>query len=165
MLLHSVQIGVARKVAVGGRTVLTAIGKTPVAGPVAVGPLGLAGDEQADLSVHGGLEKAVYAYPLEHYAFWNDLRQRAGLADIEPELPTGAMGENLTLQGLLEHQLWVGDVLVFDNCRLRVTQPREPCYKFNIAWKTPPKRTSGQGTRLGPASYLKSPLGPGSWSR
>ena len=133
MLLHSVQTGVVRRVAAGGRTILSAIGKTPVHGAVQVKPLGLVGDEQADLTVHGGLEKAVYAYPLAHYGFWNDLRQRAGLAEIDTGLQPGAMGENLTLSGLTESDVWVGDLLVFSDCTLRVTQPREPCYKFNLA--------------------------------
>jgi MOSC domain-containing protein YiiM len=112
---------------------LTAIHKTPVDGPVAVSALGLQGDEQADLSVHGGLEKAVYAYPAEHYEFWRDARQRAGVGGIDTQLSHGAIGENLTLHGLLETDVWVGDVLRFAHCVLRVSQPREPCYKFNAA--------------------------------
>jgi MOSC domain-containing protein YiiM len=79
------------------------------------------------------LEKAVYAYPSEHYAFWQAERQRAGVGGIDAELAPGAMGENLTLRGLLETDVWVGDVLRFANCALRVEQPREPCYKFNAA--------------------------------
>lgn len=133
MQLLSVQVGQARKVQAGERSILTAIRKTEVAGPVAVHRLGLAGDEQADLSVHGGLEKAVYAYPSEHYGFWQGLREQAGLRQIDPLLPHGALGENLTLEGLLEQQLWVGDLLEFPDCSLRVTQPREPCFKFNLA--------------------------------
>jgi MOSC domain-containing protein YiiM len=133
MQIEGVQVGSARKVLVGGRAILTAIRKTAIAGPVAVRALGLQGDEQADLSVHGGLEKAVYAYPSEHYAFWRDQRAQAGLAGIDEQLPFGAMGENLTLSGLLEADVWVGDVLAFADCALRVEQPREPCYKFNVA--------------------------------
>lgn len=129
----SVQVAQARKVVIDGRSILTAIHKTAVQGPVAVQPLGLQGDEQADLSVHGGLEKAVYAYPAEHYAFWQEARQRAGVAGIDTALPHGSMGENLTLSGLLETDVWVGDVLRFPHCVLRVAQPREPCYKFNAA--------------------------------
>lgn len=129
----SVQVAQARKVVIDGRAILTAIHKTAVQGPVAVQPLGLQGDEQADLSVHGGLEKAVYAYPAEHYAFWREARLHAGLADIATALPHGSMGENLTLSGLLESGVWVGDVLRFPQCVLRVEQPREPCYKFNAA--------------------------------
>jgi MOSC domain-containing protein YiiM len=118
---------------INGRSVLTAIYKQQVAGSVAVLPLGLVGDEQADLSVHGGLDKAIYAYPSEHYAFWREARQHAGLGGIDDALPWGRLGENLTLSGLLESDVWVGDVLQFAHCALRVTQPREPCYKFNAA--------------------------------
>ena len=133
MQIQGIQVGSARKVLIGGRAVLTAIRKTAVAGPVAVQALGLAGDEQADLSVHGGLEKAVYAYPCEHYAFWREQRALAGVCGIDDQLPFGSMGENLTLSGLLEADVWVGDVLEFANCSLRVEQPREPCFKFNAA--------------------------------
>lgn len=131
--LHSLQLGQARKVSIGGRVILTAIYKTAVVEPVQVKPLGLVGDEQVDLSVHGGLAKAVYAYPLEHYDFWREARQAAGVASMDEQLPPGAMGENLSLRGLLERDVWVGDVLQFPHCALRVTQPREPCYKFNAA--------------------------------
>jgi MOSC domain-containing protein YiiM len=131
--VQSIQLGQARKVQIGGRTILTAIFKTPVAGPVQVEPLGLVGDEQVDLSVHGGLAKAVYAYPLEHYDFWRNARREAGVGGMDDQLPPGAVGENLSLQGLLERDVWVGDVLQFAHCALRVTQPREPCYKFNAA--------------------------------
>lgn len=131
--LISLQIGLARRVQINGRSVLTAIYKQPVAGSQAIGRMGLAGDEQADCSVHGGLDKAVYAYPSEHYGFWLDARQQAGVGGIDDALPWGSMGENLSLTGLLESELWVGDVLKFANCALRVTQPREPCYKFNAA--------------------------------
>ena len=83
--------------------------------------------------MHGGLDKAVYAYPSEHYAFWQQARREAGVADIDDALPFGAMGENLTLRGLLETDVWVGDVLRFARCALRVVQPREPCFKFSAA--------------------------------
>ncbi len=115
----------------GGRRVLSGIGKHAVAGPIAVGRLGLAGDEQADLRVHGGLDKAVYAYPAEHYAFWQTQRQAQGVSLFDEDLPPGFVGENLTLQGLLEPQVWVGDTLHFPGCSLRVTEPRQPCFKFN----------------------------------
>ena len=133
MRIESVQVGVARKVLIGGRIVMTAIRKTAVEGPVEVKALGLSGDEQVDLSVHGGLEKAVYAYPSEHYAFWREQRIQAGVAGIDEQLAFGSMGENLSLSGLLETDVWVGDVLEFANCTLRVEQPREPCFKFNAA--------------------------------
>lgn len=129
----SIQVAQARKVTISGRTILTAIHKTPVTGPVGVAVLGLVGDEQADLSVHGGLEKAVYAYPAEHYDFWRAARKDAGVTGIDDQLLPGALGENLTLHGLLENDVWVGDVLRFPNCAFSVTQPREPCFKFNAA--------------------------------
>lgn len=131
--LLSLQTARSRRVSIHGRIVLTAIHKQPVSGPVAVMPMGLADDEQADWSVHGGLDKAVYAYPSEHYAFWQQARADAGLAGIDGSLPWGSMGENLSLAGLLEPQVWVGDVLQFTHCALRVTQAREPCYKLNAA--------------------------------
>jgi MOSC domain-containing protein YiiM len=131
--LLSLQTAPARRVQINGRFILTAIHKLPVAGAVPVAPLGLAGDEQADLSVHGGLDKAVYAYPSEHYPFWREARAQAGVSGIDEALLFGSVGENLTLQGVLETDVWVGDVLSFANCELRVTQPREPCYKFNAA--------------------------------
>jgi MOSC domain-containing protein YiiM len=131
--LLGVQVAKARRAQIGGRAVLTAIFKTHVGGPVVVKPLGLDGDEQADLSVHGGLDKAIYAYPSEHYAYWADARARTGHAEIDDALLFGSMGENLSLEGILETDVWVGDVFKFAHCSLRVTQPREPCYKFNAA--------------------------------
>jgi MOSC domain-containing protein YiiM len=133
MQLLSIQAGAAKRVKIEGRSILTASAKHEVVGDVPVMPLGLFGDEQADLSIHGGLEKAVYAYPSEHYAFWQAARQQAGLGRIDDSLPHGSLGENLTLEGLLESGVWAGDVLKFPNCELRVTLPREPCYKFNAS--------------------------------
>jgi MOSC domain-containing protein YiiM len=131
VVVRHVNIGTARRLKMGERSVLTGIGKAPVAGPVAVGPLGLAGDEQADLSVHGGLGKAVYAYPAVHYAFWQAQRRDRGVSLFDEALPPGFMGENLTIDGPLEHDVFVGDEWHFPHCVLRVTAPREPCYKFN----------------------------------
>jgi MOSC domain-containing protein YiiM len=125
------------RVASGGghRNVMSAIGKRGVSGKVAVRPLGLVteaqADEQADPSVHGGLDKAVYAYPSEHYAFWRTVRAQAKVSLWDEELPYGFMGENLSLQGLQESQVWVGDVLRFPQCDLAVAAPRQPCFKFN----------------------------------
>ncbi len=128
--LISVNVAQAQPLMAGGRKILSAIGKRGVAGSLQVGKLGLAGDEQADLSVHGGLEKAVYAYPVEHYAFWRAARREFGVSMFDEDLPHGFMGENLTISGLLEAEVFVGDELVFANCRLRVEAPREPCFKF-----------------------------------
>ncbi|MFM2120652.1 MAG: hypothetical protein RL722_2120, partial [Pseudomonadota bacterium] len=137
----SVNIGRVRRIQVGERTAMSAIYKRAVAGDVAVQPFGLAGDEQADLSVHGGLSKAVYAYPAEHYPWWRRMRalEQVSLFDeLEAEpLPYGALGENLTLSGLLEQDLWIGDCLVFARCVLRVTEPRYPCGKFTATLGMP----------------------------
>ena len=131
MQVLSVNASSAQTITIDGREVLTGIGKRGIAGPVEVRPLGLVGDEQADPSVHGGLSKAVYAYPIEHYAFWQTVRAQAGVAGWNDTLPHGFMGENLTLDGLLENQVCVGDVLRFANCELAVSEPRFPCFKFN----------------------------------
>lgn len=147
MHIDSIQAGQARRILVSGRSIMTAIRKTRLEEAVEVRPLGLSGDEQVDLSVHGGLDKAVYAYPAEHYAFWQERRREAGLTGIDDELPHGAVGENLTLHGVLESDVWVGDVLRFAGCVLRVTQPREPCFKFNAAmgYKTAVKDMAQSG--------------------
>lgn len=129
--LISVNVARARDVVINGRKVRTAIGKQATPGPLEVTMLGLAGDEQADLRVHGGLSKAVYAYPQEHYAFWQTVRAQAQVSLWDEALTPGFLGENLTLSGLLESQVWVGDVLKFPHCSLAVSEPREPCFKFN----------------------------------
>ncbi len=133
LLLKSVNVSLARRVDINGRLVMTAIGKRGVSGSVEVKPMGLAGDEQADLTVHGGLSKAVYAYPSEHYAFWQTVRAQAQVSLWEEALPPGFMGENLTLSGLLETEVFIGDVLRFADCQLAVSEPRYPCFKFNAA--------------------------------
>jgi MOSC domain-containing protein YiiM len=99
------------------------------ANPVDINTLGVMGDEQADLSVHGGLEKAIYVYPHEHYPFWNALlsRELKTPFDLQP----GAMGENFTITGLLEADVFVGDTLQIGDLEFIVTKLREPCFKFN----------------------------------
>ena len=118
------------------RQVMSGIRKSPrstLANPqsLEVRPLGLAGDEQVDLTVHGGRNQAVYAYPIEHYPVWRTLRMQA--VKIDEDLPHGSFGENLTIAGLREADAWIGDVLVFGDgaVRMRITRPRSPCYKFN----------------------------------
>jgi MOSC domain-containing protein YiiM len=134
MKLLSVNVARAQRVQINGREVMTAIGKRPVLGPVAIGRLGLEGDEQADPTVHGGISKAVYAYPSEHFAFWRTVRAQAQVAGWDADVPPGLLGENLTLEGLTERQLWVGDRLLFPSgLVLAVSEPRQPCYKFNAA--------------------------------
>lgn len=129
----SVNLARAEIRSIGGQQVLTAIGKRPVDGPVKLGPLGLEGDEQADLSVHGGLSKALYAYPAEHYAFWQTVRAQARQAEWQDALPPGSLGENLTLDGWDEARVWVGDRIELPDCVLAVAEPRYPCFKFEAA--------------------------------
>lgn len=137
MRVTSVNVGRVRRIAIGNRQVSSAIGKQAVPGRVAVRPLGLAGDEQADPSVHGGLAKAVYAYPAEHFAFWRTVRAQAGVSLWDEALAPGSLGENLALEGLLEHESWIGDLLRFPDCALAVSEPRLPCFKFNAAMGFP----------------------------
>lgn len=117
------------------RQVLSGIRKSPISdlrsrAPVFCGVTGLEGDEQADLSVHGGLDKAVYCYPVVHYTFWQTSLEAS--AGRRRRLDThGALGENLTISELTEQQVYVGDVWEIGEVRLRVEQPREPCFKFN----------------------------------
>ena len=118
-IVHSVNIGATLRLQMQGRSVLSAIGKAAVQGAVPVGRLGLLGDEQADLSLHGGLDKAVYAYPIEHYAFWQTQRRTHSVSLFDEVLAPGFVGENLTLEGLLESDVWIGDELHFSHCVLR----------------------------------------------
>lgn len=131
MQLISLNVARAEPLRVGGKEVLSGIRKRPVDGPLAVRDLGLDGDEQADPRYHGGLAKAVYAYPSEHYPFWRTVRAQAEAAGWDDPLAWGAMGENLSLQGLQENEVCVGDTLVFPDCELVVSEPRYPCSKFN----------------------------------
>lgn len=112
------------------RRVPTAYDKKPIAGSVSVGRFGLRGDEQADITANGGINKAVYAYPIEHYAFWST--QRRAILKRDVPLSPGAMGENLTISGLLENEAWVGDQLHIGDAVFQVTEPRIPCFKFNV---------------------------------
>jgi MOSC domain-containing protein YiiM len=97
--------------------------------PVEINALGVIGDEQADPTVHGGIEKAIYVYPHEHYPFWNALLSRELKTPID--LQPGAMGENFTITGLLEVDVFVGDTLQIGDLEFIVTKLREPCFKFN----------------------------------
>jgi MOSC domain-containing protein YiiM len=127
----SVNLGQARPLQTAGGEVLSGIGKRPQDSAVEVRALGLAGDEQADRSVHGGLSKADYAYPAEHYPFWQVVRAQARAAEWNAPLEPGSMGENLTLSGLLEADMWIGDLWRLPHCSLAVSEPRMPCFKFN----------------------------------
>ena len=97
--------------------------------PVEITRLGVAGDEQADLSVHGGIEKAIYVYPIEHYAFWNDLLSRETKKPVD--LALGAFGENFTIEGLVETEIFIGDQMQIGDLQFTVVKLREPCFKFN----------------------------------
>lgn len=99
--------------------------------PIEITPLGIKGDEQADLSVHGGIEKAIYVYPAEHYIFWNELLTRETKRPVD--LQHGAIGENFTIEGLLETEVFVGDRLQIGKLEFAVVKLREPCFKFNAA--------------------------------
>jgi MOSC domain-containing protein YiiM len=125
MRIVSVNVGRPRTVTWRGRPVTTAIFKDAVPGRVPVRRLNLEGDGQADLSVHGGADKAVYVYSAEHYTDWR--RELAGL-----ELPWGMFGENLTVEGLREDDVYVGDRLRLGSAEVVVTQPRLPCYKLSV---------------------------------
>lgn len=130
MKVISVNVGLPREVMWKGRTVTTGIFKEPVAGRVRIRRLNLDGDKQADLSVHGGPEKAVHLYPVEHYAYW-----RKDLPEME--LPWGMFGENLTTEGLVEETVNIGDRLRVGTVEVVVTQPRMPCQKLAIKFDRP----------------------------
>jgi MOSC domain-containing protein YiiM len=123
--LISVQIGVPRIVLLDGEEVSTGIFKAPVQMRIRMRALNLDGDRQADLSVHGGRDKAVYDYPSEHYAYWKN--ELPGTA-----LPWGTFGENLTTLGLLESDVCIGDRFTIGSAEVVVTQPRIPCFKLNL---------------------------------
>ena len=133
----SVNVARAREIEIAGRAVLTAIGKRAIPERVRVRALGLDGDEQADLRVHGGPARAVYAYPSEHYRFWRTVRAQAGVAGWDDPLAPGALGENLTIADVVETDVYVGDVLRFPDCALAVSAPRLPCFKLNAAMGFP----------------------------
>ena len=109
MQLLSVNVGPSRDVDWKGSSYTTGIFKSPVEGPVPLRTLNLDGDKQVDLSVHGGPDRAVYAYPAEHYAFWQTVRAQAQVALWEEVLPFGSIGENLTLEGANENDVAIGD--------------------------------------------------------
>ncbi|WP_375473209.1 MOSC domain-containing protein [uncultured Nostoc sp.] len=125
MQVISVNVGLPCEVFWKGKTVTTGIFKEPVEGRVMMRSLNLDGDRQADLSVHGGKDKAVYVYPFEHYDYW-----RRKLPDMD--FPWGMFGENFTTVGLLEDEVNIGDRFRIGSAEVMVTQPRMPCYKLGI---------------------------------
>jgi MOSC domain-containing protein YiiM len=158
MHVVSVNVGLPRQVVWRGRAVRTGIFKDPVSNFVPLRRLNLEGDAQADLSVHGGPDKAIYAYPIENYKFWrSELRGR--------ELPFGIFGENLTTEGLIEAAVHVGDEFRVGTARLVITQPRMPCFKLGLRFDDPgmTKRFLASGR---PGIYLavleEGEVGPGS---
>jgi len=130
MNLLSIAVGTPREVTWNDDLVLTSIFKTTVSGRVWVGPSNIAGDEQSDLTVHGGPEKAVYAYPSEHYAAW---QRELGLES----LPWASFGENLTTSGLRESVVRIGDRYRVGTAQFIVTQPRMPCFKLCVRFGRP----------------------------
>ena len=125
MKLVSVNVGLPREVTWKGKTITTGIFKSPVSGRVPVRKHNLEGDRQADLSVHGGPTKAVYVYPVQHYDYW-----RGELPGVE--LGWGSFGENLTVEGLEEASVSIGDEFRVGTARVVVTEPRMPCFKLGI---------------------------------
>jgi len=122
-MLRSVNIGLPAPLDTAKGRVLSGIVKAPVAGRVRAHRLGLGGDGQADLTVHGGPAKAIYAYSHDHYRYWADA---LGRADLGP----GSFGENLTVDGMLEGDVRIGDIYRIGSAVLQVTQPRSPCFKL-----------------------------------
>jgi len=118
-------VSMPKTVVFKGRKVETGIFKTPVEGQVKLTKLNLAGDAQADLTVHGGTDKAVYAYPFEHYPWW-----QSQMPDVD--FPYGKFGENLTTEGLLENEVCIGDEFQIGSAIIKVSQPRLPCYKLGV---------------------------------
>ena len=131
MKLLSVNVSLPKEVPYRGKTVRTCIFKEPVPGRVMVRRLNIDGDDQADRRVHGGFDMAVYAYPVEHYAFWETELGREGF-------PHGQFGENLTVSGLSEDTVRVGDIFRVGGALVQVTQPRIPCYKLAIRMEQGP---------------------------
>jgi MOSC domain-containing protein YiiM len=121
----SLNVGLPRTVNFRGQAVTTGIFKEPVKGRIKLRRLNLDGDKQADLTVHGGPDKALYAYPAEHYDYW-----KKRLPNMK--LPLGMFGENLTTEGLFEDQVNIGDVFRIGSSEVVATQPRMPCYKLGV---------------------------------
>ena len=131
MKLLSINVSKPKPIQYGEKTVMTGIFKEPVTGPVMLREKNIDGDGQGDLRVHGGTYKAVYAYPSEHYAHWREVLRRE---DLSP----GQFGENLTVEGLVEDAVHIGDVFQIGGAaKLQVTQPRVPCFKLEHKMGTP----------------------------
>jgi MOSC domain-containing protein YiiM len=149
--LRSLQVGRPKPLAYRDGQILTAFARRATSGPVALGAEGLAGDEVADKVNHGGPDKAVCAYPAEHYPYWAERLDR--------ELPEAAFGENFTTEGLLEHQLRIGDAFRVGGALVQVSQPRSPCYK--IAARHGIKQLTAWVQQTGRTGYYFRVLEPG----
>lgn len=129
MNIISLNVGLPRDVLWHGRTVTTGIYKQPIQGRVRLRTVNLDGDRQSDLTVHGGAQKAVYCYPIEHYDYWK--KELPGR-----ELPLAMFGENFTTDGLLENSVHLGDQFLIGSAQVAVTQPRLPCYKLGVRFES-----------------------------
>ena len=148
----AVQTGQVRPL--GPKTVPSAIAKTPVTGPVEIGPLGLAGDAQGDPARHGGVDKAVHVYPRAHYADWaRDLPARAD------RFAPGAFGENIVLDGLTEADVCIGDRFDLGTAQVELSQARQPCWKLNLRFDLPDMARQVQQT--GRTGWYLRVLAPG----
>lgn len=153
----SIQIG---KIApLGPERVPSAFLKSGTPGPAMAGTLGLDGDQQADLTVHGGPEKAIYAYAASRYPGW-----AAAFPDLASRFVAGCMGENLTIEGMTEDDICVGDVHAIGGARLQVCQPRQPCFKLALALGEP--RLGKHMVRTGHSGWYyrvvqEGPIAPG----
>jgi len=129
MKLISINVSMPRNVLYKDRTYKTGIFKDPVDGPVLLGKLNLEGDGQADLKNHGGFDQAVYFYSLEHYKFWRKKLNK-------DSLPPGLFGENFTVTGMTEENVFIGDIYRIGEAKIQVTKPRSPCFKLNMRMET-----------------------------
>jgi len=130
MRLLSINVSEPKTVSYKGKNVITGIYKKPLQGPVSLRETSIDGDKQVDLINHGGLDKAVYAFPSEHYAFYNE-HLRQGSHEY------GEFGENLTTEGLVESGVHIGDQFQIGTSIIEVSQPRAPCFKLAMKTGTP----------------------------
>ncbi|MEC0265702.1 MOSC domain-containing protein [Paenibacillus anseongense] len=135
----SVNVGKPQIVEYQGKELVTGIYKSPVSSSLYVSKTQLDGDGQADLTVHGGVDKALCVYPEEHYAYWEEVLGR--------KLEAGAFGENLTVRGFLETNVCIGDIYAIDEVIVQVSQPRQPCFKVGkrLEWAQTPLQMQETG--------------------
>lgn len=140
MKVLAISVSPPKAIATGKRTIKTGIFKTPVEGRVRATQFGLDGDGQADREAHGGVDKALYVYSVDHYRFWQQALQRT-------QMPYGQFGENLTVQGMMDDQVHIGDQYRIGELLTQVTQPRVPCFKLGVRMNLPdfPRRFMRSG--------------------